>query len=296
MKNRWDERVARQCVKVYRAYGPDLALRTYAARLIGQDPNLVLHGGGNTSVKTELRAVSGEPVRVICIKGSGWDLDTIEPQGHPAVRLEALEALRPLTRLSDEDMVNALRTNMLNSAGPTPSVETLLHAFLPHTFIDHSHADAVLAITNQPDSERRVRAWVGKRIGIVPYIMPGFALAKLAAEVYEQRPEVEGLILLKHGIFTFGATAKESYDRMIYWVGQAERLIGRSKRLILLPLHAHRQTDAGSIAQAAHLIRGECFRQMPGQRLIIRHRASPAILEFVTSRQAARLSQQGPAT
>src|SRR5258707_11805519 len=109
--------------------------------------------------------------------------------------MDALGRLGPLSRLSDEDMVNALRTNMLDSTGPTPSVETLLHAFLPHPFIDHSHADAVLAITNQPDGEKRVRAWVGKRMAIVPYIMPGFALSKLAAEIYERQPDVEGLIL-----------------------------------------------------------------------------------------------------
>ena len=210
MKNRWNDREARAFVARYKNAGVDLALRTYSARLIGQDPNLVLHGGGNTSVKTIRKTVTGEPVPVLCVKGSGWDLDTIEPQGHPAVRLDELDALRSLPALSDEAMVNILRTNMLDSSGPTPSVETLLHAFLPHSFIDHSHADAVLSITNQPDGERRVRAWVGDRMAIVPYIMPGFALAKLAAEIYERHPDVEGLVLLKHGIFTFGATARQS--------------------------------------------------------------------------------------
>src|SRR5438132_13189764 len=114
MKNRWNEREARAFMTRYKAYGPELALRTYSARLIGQDPNLVLHGGGNTSVKTVQRLLSGETARVICVKGSGWDLDTIEPEGHPAVRMDALEELRGLTRLSDEDMVNVLRTHMLD--------------------------------------------------------------------------------------------------------------------------------------------------------------------------------------
>lgn len=291
MRNRWNEREARTFITRYKSFGPDLALRTYSARLIGQDPGLVLHGGGNTSVKTLRRTLTGEPINVICIKGSGSDLDTIEPEGHPAVRMKALEPLRALPRLSDEDMVNVLRTNMLDAAGPTPSVETLLHAFLPHVFIDHSHADAVLSITNQPDGEKRVRAWVGGRMGIVPYIMPGFALAKRAAEVYERRPDVEGLILLKHGIFTFGATAQESYNRMIDWVDSAERLLARARRFVFQPLRIPVRTDARSIGRAANLLRG-----VGEFHPVVRHRVSPAILNFVTSRQAARLSQQGPAT
>src|SRR5262249_23714849 len=301
MKNRWDEREARSFIARYKAAGPDLALRTYSARLIGQDSSLVLHGGGNTSVKTVRRTLDGESARVICIKGSGWDLATIEPAGHPAVKMEPLERLRALARLSDEDMVNALRTNMLDAAGPTPSVETLLHAFLPHRFIDHTHADAVLSITNQPDAEKQARAWVGKRLGVVPYIMPGFALAKLAAEIYKRDPSVEGLVLVKHGIFTFGETARQSYERMVEWVDSAERLIARSKRFIFHRLRLPRQSNGRSVAIAANLVRGECF--LPGGRqadakqpLIVRHRSSKPILEFVTSREAARLSQQGPAT
>ncbi len=292
MKNRWNDREARGFVARYKTFGAELALRTYTARLIGQDPNLVLHGGGNTSVKMVERTMTGEPVRVICVKGSGWDLDTIEPAGHPAVRMDALEPLRSLPKLSDEDMVNILRTNMLESSGPTPSVETLLHAFLPHPFIDHSHADAVLSITNQPAGEKLTRAWVGDRMAIVPYIMPGFALAKLAAEIYERQPEVEGLVLLKHGIFTFGATAKESYDRMIYWVDKAERLLARSKRISFQPARSPSQSNHASVARAANILRGA----YSPCTVIVRHRASPPILDFVSSRQVGQWSQQGPAT
>jgi len=301
MKNRWNEREARSFIARYKTAGADLALRTYSARLIGQDASLVLHGGGNTSVKTVSRTVDGESARVICIKGSGWDLATIEPAGHPAVKMDSLKRLRALPRLSDEDMVNALRTNMLDAAGPTPSVETLLHAFLPHRFIDHTHADAVLSITNQPDAEKRARAWVGKRLGVVPYIMPGFALAKLAAEIYERDPSVDGLVLVKHGIFTFGDSARQSYEQMIEWVDSAERLIARSKRFIFHPLRLPQQSDAGSVATASNLVRGHCF--LPGGRqadakqpMIVRYRSSKSILEFVTSREAVRLSQQGPTT
>ncbi len=287
MENRWNDRDARAFLTRYKSVGPELALRTYSARLIGQDPNLVLHGGGNTSVKIVRTSLTGDPVRVICIKGSGWDLDTIEPQGHPAVKMEALEPLRTLPRLSDEEMVNVLRSNMLESSGPTPSVETLLHAFLPHAYIDHSHADAVLSITNQPAAERLVRSWVGDRLAVVPYIMPGFALAKLAAEIYERHPSVEGLVLLKHGIFTFGETAKESYERMIYWVDRAEKCLSRSKSIVFHPIVSSRTSSALSVAQMANLLRG---------RMILRHRSSRDILNFVSSREATRLSQQGPAT
>jgi rhamnose utilization protein RhaD (predicted bifunctional aldolase and dehydrogenase)/NAD(P)-dependent dehydrogenase (short-subunit alcohol dehydrogenase family) len=303
MKNRWDDREARSFVARYKAEGADLALRTYSARLIGEDPSLVLHGGGNTSVKTVKLTPTAEQARVICIKGSGWDLATIEPEGHPAVRMDALQRLRALPLLSDEDMVNALRTNMLDSAGPTPSVETLLHAFLPHRFVDHTHADAVLAVTNQPDSERRAKAWVGKHLGVVPYIMPGFALAKLAAEIYERDPRVEGLVLIKHGIFTFGETARQSYERMIEWVNRAERLISRSKRFAFHPTRIRDQSDSALVAIAANLLRGHCFltrsaakQEEPRQPLIVRHRGDDAILQFVTSREAAQLSQRGPAT
>src|SRR5262249_34947079 len=301
MKNRWNEREARSFIARYKTAGADLALRTYSARLIGQDASLVLHGGGNTSVKTVSRTVDGESARVICIKGSGWDLATIEPAGHPAVKMDSLKRLRALARLSDEDMVNALRTNMLDAAGPTPSVETLLHAFLPHRFIDHTHADAVLSITNQPDTEKRARACFGKRLGVVPYIMPGFALAKLAAEIYDRDPSVEGLVLVKHGIFTFGDTARQSYERMIEWVDSAERLIAQSKRINFHRLRVLPQSDSHSVAIAANLVRGHCFLPGPSQGngkqpLIVRHRSSEAILEFVSSREAGKLSQQGPAT
>src|SRR3989338_6705685 len=163
MKNHWRDAEAKSFLKIYAHWGEDLALRTYSARLIGQDPALVLHGGGNTSVKTTLRSAIGEAVSVLCVKGSGWNLDTIGPEGHPAIRLDALRRLRPLPELSDEEMVNQLRIHMLDSSGPNPSVETLLHAFLPHKFVDHTHANAVLSLVDQPDAEKRARDWVDGR-------------------------------------------------------------------------------------------------------------------------------------
>src|SRR4051812_17226772 len=202
-----------------------LALRTYTARLLGAETSLVLHGGGNTSAKGEAKTLLGETVDVLYIKGSGWDLATIEPPGHPAVRLQPLLAYRKLAAMSDEDMVNELRLNLLDASAPTPSVETLLHAYLPAKFIDHTHADAVLALSDQPDGEKICREVFGDGLVWVPYVMPGFTLAQRTAEAFEataktKKPSV--IVLQRHGIFTFGDTAKESYTRMIRAVTRAE--------------------------------------------------------------------------
>ena len=211
MQNLWSESDAKAAIAYHatKGIGEDLALRVYTPRLLGGEPRLVLHGGGNTSVKTRVADITGDQVEVLCVKGSGWDMGTIEAPGLPAVRLAPLGGLLGLQALSDEDMVNIQRCNLLDSKAPNPSVETLLHAFLPHKFIDHTHSNAVLALTDQPDGEgagaRRVRQ--ARRAGA--YIMPGFALAKKASEVSRAHPDVEGLILLKHGT-SMGATAEEA--------------------------------------------------------------------------------------
>ena len=162
-----------------------------------------------------MRDPAGEPAKVLCVKGSGWDMATIEPPGLPAVRLAPLLKLAGLKALSDEEMVAIQRGNLLDSAAPNPSVETLLHAFIPHKFVDHTHANAVLALCDRPDGMALCRRIYGSRAAVVPYVMPGFALARKAKEVFDTHPECEGLILHKHGIFTFGGSAREAYDRMI---------------------------------------------------------------------------------
>ncbi|MCP9935223.1 bifunctional aldolase/short-chain dehydrogenase [Cyanobium sp. Candia 9D4] len=236
VQHRWSDAAAREAIARYGAQGvnEDLALRTYTARLLGADPELVLHGGGNTSVKITVHGLLGEPIRVLCVKGSGWDLGTIEPPGHPAVRLEPLQALRALESLSDEAMVAAQRQNLIDPAAPNPSVEALLHAFLPHTFVDHTHSIALLALADQPDAAEVCREVYGDRVALVPYVMPGFALAKAAALAYEAAAagghEPEGMVLLQHGLFSFGATAEQSYDRMIDLVRRAEERLARGER------------------------------------------------------------------
>ena len=224
MDSRWKNDEARDYVARYADQGinEDIALRVYTTRLLGSDPRLVLHGGGNTSVKTDVFDKLGDDTEVLCVKGSGWDMGHIEPAGLPAVRMGVLRRLQALDALSDEEMVAIQRSALIDPAAPNPSVETLLHAFLPHKFIDHTHSTAVLALTDQPDGDAVCKAVYGDRAALVPYVMPGFGLAKLAAEVQAKNPDVEGLILLKHGIFSFGATAEEAYSRMIALVTLAE--------------------------------------------------------------------------
>ncbi|MEZ4428607.1 MAG: bifunctional aldolase/short-chain dehydrogenase [Nannocystaceae bacterium] len=295
MDSAWSEAEARAAVSRYtRAPGvnEDLALRVYSSRLIGAAPGLVLHGGGNTSVKTRLQDDLGDAVDVLCVKGSGWDLGRIEPQGFPAIRLESLGRLRGLSSLSDEAMVNAARTRMLDAQAPNPSVETLLHAFLPHKFIDHSHADAILAVVDQPEAAARCRDVFGERLAIVPYIMPGFALAKLAAEVAEAHPDCEGLLLLQHGLFTFGATARESYERHIAAVTQAEDFVARRRGRVALPAAPAR--DPADLRALAPTLRGRLGEG--ARRYVLHWRRGEAIDRFVDDPAVASLSQRGPVT
>src|SRR5436190_1948032 len=206
VKSRWLDGEAQETIDLYarQQIGRDLALRVYTARLLGCEPKLVLHGGGNASVKTTVRDLHGEEVTAICVKGSGCDMAAIEPAGFPALRLDRLRALRGWAKLGDAELVQLQRESLLDPMALTPSVETLLHAFLPHKFIDHTHAGAVLSLADQPDGAAICAEVYDGRIGVVPYVMPGFSLARAAAEGYEADARVEGLILLKHGIFSFG--------------------------------------------------------------------------------------------
>jgi rhamnose utilization protein RhaD (predicted bifunctional aldolase and dehydrogenase)/NAD(P)-dependent dehydrogenase (short-subunit alcohol dehydrogenase family) len=208
-------------------YKSDLDLRVYTSRLLGQDPSLVLHGGGNTSVKiieTNLLDVKEE---ILYVKGSGWDLEFIEKAGFSPVRMNHMLKLSHLESLSDPEMVNELKTQLTNSSSPAPSVETILHAILPFKYVDHTHADAVVTITNTLDGESRIKEIYGDRVVIIPYVMPGFDLAKDVAQIFSENcTEVtEGMILMNHGVFSFGANAKESYDRMISLVNEAENYL-----------------------------------------------------------------------
>ena len=179
MQSRYVEADASQFIERYASKGiaEDVALRVYTTRLLGNDPKLVLHGGGNTSVKTRTTDLMGDAADVLCVKGSGWDMGSIEPAGLPAVRLEALKKLRARDALTDEEMVAVQRANLIDPMAPNPSVETLLHAFVPHKFVDHTHSTAVLSLIDQTNGVELCREVYDGSMGVVPYIMPGFALA-----------------------------------------------------------------------------------------------------------------------
>ena len=296
MKNLWNDSDAKAAIQLYNDVSEDIALRVYTSRLIGADLSLVLHGGGNTSVKSVTKNALGEEVNVLYVKGSGWDLDTLQPPGLPGVQLDHLIKLRQLDSLSDEDMVNEQRTHLLDASSPNPSVETLLHAFLPHKFIDHSHADAILVIADQPDSEALCKKIYGDAMGIVPYIMPGFDLAKAAAEVYEKNPDVKGLFLVNHGLFTFGDTAKESYDRHIEAVQQAEDFIASHDTKTLSPVATGTPASGDEMLSAiAPCLRG-LYTEETGQSWVIHYREDPIACDFASSKECADWSQIGTAT
>ena len=292
MKNRWSDIEARRWIRRGRSAGlsEDVSLRIYTTRILGEDPQLVLHGGGNTSVKTILPDTLGQLTEVICVKGSGWDMSRIEAAGLPALRLEPLRELRAVQEMDDVRMMKYLRGALLDPAAVNPSVETLLHAFLPHKFIDHTHANAVLAIANQSEAEKICRKIYGDRLGIVPYVMPGYPLAHVAMRHFESRTEVEGMILLHHGIFTWGDSAREAYDRMIRYVGMAEAFL-RSRRKRSFSVTP--KTGEASLEKIAPVLRGALASWSADgkrQRWVLDHRASPEIREFLSSKNLKRLT------
>ena len=301
MKSAWVESDAQAVVSRYAADGiaADLALRVYTTRLLGSAPDLVLHGGGNTSLKTRLTDLNGDTVDVLCVKGSGWDMGRIEPAGLPAVRIEPLRKLRAREALSDEDMVRVQRANLIDPMAPNPSVETLLHAFLPHTFVDHTHATAVLGLVDQDNSRELCADVYGGRMGFVRYIMPGFDLAREAADVFDADPAVEGLILDKHGLFTFGDTARQSYERMIEMVSLAEVRLAKNRKSVFVS--APLPSDIGALPAIAPILRGAVALPDPKiegawRRLILDFRTSDAILNFVNGADVARYATAGVIT
>lgn len=231
MKTRWSEEEAHRFSDMYAPqWGKSLALRTYASRLLGQDETLVLHGGGNTSVKGETVSILGEATPTLFVKASGWDLAHIEPEGHAALDLTRLQPLATLASLHETDMTRLLRTSLLDPTAATPSIETLLHAFLPHTFIDHTHPDAILTLTNQRGGTRLVAEALGTDVLVLPYVHPGFDLAKAVDQALTKAPHSRAMVLMKHGLLTWGETAQASYETTIDLVNRAETYIAQRIR------------------------------------------------------------------
>jgi rhamnose utilization protein RhaD (predicted bifunctional aldolase and dehydrogenase)/NAD(P)-dependent dehydrogenase (short-subunit alcohol dehydrogenase family) len=301
MRSLWSDNDAEAAAARYAdaGVGRDMALRVYTTRLLGGDPALVLHGGGNTSLKAPATDLVGEETEAIYVKGSGWDMAAIEPAGLPAVRLQGLRALRTRDMLGDDDMVRVLRACLLDPGAPNTSVETLLHAFLPHRFVDHTHAVAVLSLADQPDGAARCAELYGGRLGVVPYVPPGFLLAKKAAEIFEHDETVEGLVLLKHGIFTFGDTARDAYERMIAAVTLAEERLQRGRKKVFAPIAL--PAAVASPEEVAPILRGACALPDTAVEGAFRHfvldfRGGPAVLNLVSGADLARYGRAGVAT
>jgi len=299
MENLWSDKDAQSFIDRYSKQGvnKDLALRVYTSRLIGGNPKLVAHGGGNTSVKTVVPDFLGEATDVLCVKGSGWDLGDIEPEGLPAVRMAQLAAVRSREVLSDEDMVAFQRSNLIDPKSPNPSVETLLHAYLPHKFVDHSHSTAILSLVDQPDGMEKARMLFGSRVAVVPYVMAGFLLAKATADAYEANPEVEAIVLHKHGLFTFGETAKQSYDRMIEFVSLAEGHIAGAPAFA--PVPADMPAKIAPLSGVAPIIRGALALDAgegAHKRWVLDHRTSDLVQTFVDGADLADYGTRGVIT
>ena len=299
MKSRWSDAEFASVVDAYVAKGVnrDLAIRTYTTRLLGSDPELVLHGGGNTSVKTVLTDMDGSKVDVLCVKGSGWDMGVIEPAGLPAVRLHPLQAMVEFETLSDEDMVMLQRRLLLDPYAPNPSIEAILHAILSFRHIDHTHANAIVSLTDQPHGEDLIRELFPDSI-VVPYVMPGFDLAKACDKAFKAQPKADGMILLKHGIFTWSDDPRTSYEDMIAKIDKAEKRITQGSARpftgVSLP------QNLASVGEVAPILRGAIAldSRLEGapKRFVLEHRTSEKILDFCNAGNVGDLVCRGNAT
>lgn len=288
MKSLWNEAEAA-------ALAGDLEQRVYSSRLLGGVPELVLHGGGNTSVKITQPNLYGEDETLLYVKGSGHDLATIDADGFAPLRLAPVLRLAELEALSDEEMANQLRVNLTRADAPDPSVEAILHALIPHKFVDHTHSDAILAVTNTPGGVDHIREIYGDSVVIVPYAMPGFELARTCAQILPgaMTDQTRGVVLMQHGLFTFGDTARESYGRMIDLVTLAEDYLASQKAwTISLP---DMPMPAAELRNEIAALR-KAMSDTAGRPMILQLHSDPLSLFFAGHDDVERLSQSGPAT
>lgn len=285
MQSLWNQDEAAAC------NGNPLALRVYTSRLLGREPSLVLHGGGNTSVKATVANLFGEEEEILYVKGSGWDLATIEAPGFAPVKLDVLKKMAELPELTDTDMVKNQRAAMTDPGAPNPSVEAILHAVIPFAFVDHTHADAVVTITNTPDGEARIKELYGDTMLIIPYVMPGFILART---IYEMTRGIDwskykGMVLLNHGIFTFHDDAKVSYERMVAAVDKAEKYI-REQNALTFAAPQKPTVDLEALSRLRKAIGGH-----RGKPVVARLDADDASVEYANRSNAMEITR-GPLT
>ena len=285
MKSRWNNREAAR-------HRSPLDLRVYTSRLLGADPDLAMHGGGNTSVKITEKNLFGEEEDLLYVKGSGWDLATIESAGYAPVRMETLLKMAALDELSDSEMVRFQRAAMTNPNAPTPSVEAILHAIIPFRFVDHTHADAVVTVTNTRNGKQRLRDIYGDTILVVPYVMPGFILAREIGRMTQgvDWNAYKGMVLLNHGVFTWSDDAKKSYEAMISLVTAAERYLSRECGKGPLP-KAKKSEDLLALAAARKSV-----SELRGTPVLARVNQAKAAVAFSQLKNVASISTRGPIT
>lgn len=290
MRSRWDDAQASQLT--------ELDLLVHASRLIGAETSLVVWGGGNTSIKVAERDHRGRPTEVLRVKGSGSDLKSIQRKDFPGVRMDDIRALLDRQEMGDQEMVDYLARALQEPGGPRPSIETLLHGFLGAPAIIHTHADAVVALTNNERSREVVEGVYGKDVIALAYRRPGFRISREVADAIVQHPEAKALLLEKHGTITWGATVREAYEATIELITRAEQAIAerkRGRRLFggprVAPLEPAQQRVV-ALAVAPRL-RGLLSRS---RRLIVTFDDTLAVVDFVSSVDAPAVSQVGPAT
>lgn len=296
MLNRWNDQNSKDIEN------DQLALRVYTSQLLGQESGLVLHGGGNTSVKINEKNFFGKSEKLLYVKGSGWDLVTIEKSGFAPVKMDTLLELAELEYLTDSDMVRLQRAAMIDPGAPTPSVEAILHAIIPYTFVDHTHADAVVVLSNTPEGDIRIKELYGSRVLLIPYVMPGFILARAIVEKTKSInwKELDAIILLNHGVFTFADTAKVSYSKMIDIVSSAENYLYDVTRIQITDWNANdkiipdRSTADMPLLEIARI--RKLISNKKGRAMLAITSCSEVLTEFSKRDDCAELISKGPLT
>jgi rhamnose utilization protein RhaD (predicted bifunctional aldolase and dehydrogenase)/NAD(P)-dependent dehydrogenase (short-subunit alcohol dehydrogenase family) len=264
------------------------------SRLIGADPALVLHGGGNSSAKTTWPDITGRDVGVLFVKGSGWEMGTIGAAGFVPLALQRLHELLELESMSDAEMMRELAAARLEPNAPTPSVEALLHAFLPFPAVQHSHADVIATLTNLANGEAVVRDVFGDAVVVVPYVMPGFELAREVRRIWPKQAhdETRGMVLLNHGLFTFGATSREAYERHLDLLETAERWLSEHAPVSDAPQQPG--LPEVSLTELAELRRAAS--RVAGRPLILQRHTDALVRRFVARADLVSLASRGPLT
>lgn len=303
MKNRWRGKKAAEFLALYeKQWGRALALRTYTSRLLGEEKELVLHGGGNTSVKATWTNVLGRRLPALLVKASGHDLAGIEPDGHIGLDLEYLRKLRMLEALPDGAMVNELLTHRLVAGTAAPSIETLMHAFISATYVDHTHADAILALTNLRRGSGVIRDALGSDVIILDYVRPGFSLAKAAADAYDHSPRATGMVLMKHGLLTWDDDARGSYEKTVALVTRAEEFLSgktgkrrKARRITSIGTARERYGNVAPILRGLLAVR-TADADRPYRRFVLQPLITDTVLDLVDSKQGRKIAVSPPLT